>query len=125
MNTIRNNALGVVVSNGASVRIFGNTIQNSAGDGIQALRDSHADLARNQIFTNGGDGIEVAENATVQLREDSGASIFESANTTTSANTGFGIKCSNGGVTDGRQGSLAGANEPTNFAGSCIDSVTP
>ncbi len=124
-NTIQSNGLGIVVINGASARIVGNNINNNSGDGVQVLRDAHADIASNTISGNGGDGIEVGENSFVQLGEDSGASIYESANTTTSTNTGFGIHCTNGGVADGRRGSLSGNGGPTSIDGSCIDSLAP
>ena len=51
------------------------------------LRDSHADIASNVINGN-ADGIEAGENSFVQLGEDSGASIYESVNTTTSPEHG-------------------------------------
>lgn len=123
-NVVVNNAVGAIVANGSSARIVGNTIQNNAGDGIQILRDSHADIASNAISGN-SDGIEVGENSFVQLGEDSGTSIYEAVNTTTSTNTGFGIKCTNGGSADGRQGTLTGTSGPANFDGSCIDSLMP
>jgi hypothetical protein len=123
-NTVQNNALGVVVSNGSSARVIGNTIQNNAGAGVQVSRDSQADIASNAIDGN-GDGIAVEENSLVQLGEDSGTSIFELPNTTTTTNTNFGISCSNGGVADGRLGTLTGASGPTSFDGSCTDGLTP
>ena len=123
-NVIFNNAQGIIVANGSSARIVGNTIQNSTGDGIQVLRDSYAEISSNQIFTNGGDGIEVGENSTVQLGEDSGASIYESANASSNANSGFGIRCTNGGVADGRLGTLNGISGAKSFADpSCTDSL--
>ena len=124
-NTIQSNAMGVVVSNESSARIIGNVIQNNSGDGVSVLRDSHADIASNAIDNNGGDGIGVGEKSLIQLGEDSGASIYESANTTTTNNTGFGIKCSDGGVADGRQGSLSGTSGATSTDGSCLDSLAP
>jgi hypothetical protein len=124
-NTIQNNGVGVVVSNNSSGRIIGNTIQNNSGVGVQVLRDSHADIAGNTI-NNNGDGIEVGENSLVQLGEDSGTSIFESPNTTTSTNTGFGIKCLVGGTADGRIGSLTGGSGAKSFLDpSCTDSLSP
>lgn len=124
-NTIQNNALGVVVSNGSSARIIGNVIENNSGDGVLVTRDSHADLASDSIDGNGGDGIEVGDSSAVQLGEDSGASIYESANTTATNNTGFGIRCSDGGVADGRQGSLTGSSGTASFDGSCAGSLNP
>ena len=124
-NTIQNNAIGVVISNGSSARIIGNSIQNNIGVGIQILRDSQADIASNAISGN-LDGIEVGENSFVQLGEDSGTSIYESANTTTSTNTGVGIRCSNGGVADGRHGTLTGSGAAKDFTDpTCIDSLSP
>jgi parallel beta-helix repeat protein len=103
--------------------VIGNTIQNNTGVGVQVLRDSHTDIAGNTI-NNNGDGIEVGENSLVQLGEDSGASIYESANS--GSNTGFGIKCSNGGVGDGRIGTLTGGSGVKNFPSpECIDSLSP
>jgi hypothetical protein len=124
-NTIQNNALGVVVSNGSSARIIGNVIENNSGDGIFVTRDSHADLASDSIDNNGGDGIKLSDGAVIQLGEDSGTSIYESPNTTGSANTGFGIRCTDGGVADGRQGALTGNSGNMSFAGDCINSVIP
>ena len=124
-NTIQSNALGVIVSNNSSARIIGNTINNNTGDGVQVLRDSHADIASNAINGNAGDGIEVGENSLIQLGEDSGSSIYELPNTTTSTNTGVGIQCTNGGIADGRQGTLTGTSGVMSFDGSCINSLLP
>jgi hypothetical protein len=125
-NAIQNNALGVVVSNGSSARVVGNNVINNSGDGIQVLRDSHADIASNAINGNGGDGIEVGENATVQLGEDSGASIYQAPNTTTSTNAGVGIRCISGGTADGRIGTLNGTAGAKGFADpGCTDSLSP
>jgi hypothetical protein len=124
-NTIQNNGVGVWVSNGSSARIVGNNIGFNNGDGIAVSRDSQADIANNAIDGNGGDGIRVSENSVVQLGEDSGTGIFESANTTTSVNTGVGIRCAAGSVVDGRLGTLSGAGGVANFAGSCSDSLAP
>lgn len=107
-----------------SARIIGNTIQNNTGVGIQILRDSHADIASNAINGN-TDGIEVGENSFVQLGEDSGTNIYESANTTAITNTGVGIRCTTGGIADGRQGTLIGSGGATSFDGSCINSLAP
>jgi hypothetical protein len=123
-NTITNNGVGVVVSNNSSGRIIGNTIQNNTGVGVQVLRDSHTDIASNTI-NNNADGIEVGENSLVQLGEDSGSSIYESPNTTSSANIGFGIRCTAGGTIDGRLGSLMGLGGLNSFDGSCVNSLIP
>ncbi len=123
-NVIVDNLIGVIIANGSSARIVGNTIQNQTGDAIQVLRDSHAEISSNQIFTNGGDGIEVGENSFVQLGEDSGTSIFESPNASTNANLGFAIRCTVGGMADGRLGTLNGIAGVKSFSDpSCIDSL--
>jgi parallel beta-helix repeat protein len=124
-NTIQNNTFGVVVSNGSSARIIGNVIENNGGDGVLVTRDSHADLASDSIEGNGGDGIKLSDGAVVQLGEDSGTSIYETPNTTGSANTGFGIRCTDGGVADGRLGSLTGSSGTASFDGSCAGSLNP
>ncbi len=125
-NTIQNNgAGGIIVSNGSSARVIGNHIAGNSGDGVFVGRDSQSDLASNAINGNDGDGIEAVENSSVQLGEDSGTSIFEAANATTSTNTGFGIKCTDGGVADGRQGTLTGIGGPTSFDPGCFNSLVP
>lgn len=110
-----------MVSNRSSGPVVGNTISNNTGDGVQVLRDSQADIASNAIFANGGDGIEVGDNSSVQLGEDSGTSIFESANTI----TGISIRCTTGGTADGRQGTLTGSGGATSFASSCSNVLAP
>ena len=124
-NTIQNNALGVVVSNGSSARIIGNTIQNNSADGLFVTRDSQSDIANNTINGNGGDGIKLGDGAVIQLGEDSGTSVYESPNTTTSANTGFGIRCTDGGIANGRRGPLTGTSGTASFDSSCADGLAP
>ena len=124
-NTIQNNAVGIIVSNGSSARIIGNDISNNSGDGIDVLRDSQADIASNTINGNGDDGIEVGEDSFVQLGEDSGATIYDLPNTTTANNAGRGVKCTTGGVADGRRGTLMGALGATNLDASCINDLNP
>lgn len=123
-NTIQSNASGIVVSNGSSARIIGNTIQNNAGSGIQVVRDAQADVASNALNGNGVDGIEAGENSLVQLGEASGTSIYESPNESINANAGFAVRCSNGGVAGGRLGTLNGLAGLKSFSdGTCIDSL--
>jgi predicted outer membrane repeat protein len=125
-NLINNNGgFGIRVTNGSSARIIGNVIQNNLGDGIQVIRDSHADIASNGIYNN-ADGIELGENSSVQLGEDTGTSIFEAANTAAASfNNDFGVNCVAGGIANGRLGSLNGIGGAKSFAGSCIDSLIP
>ncbi len=117
--------MGVVVSNGSSARIIGNAITSNGADGIDALRDSHADIASNVIEGNSGDGIKVGENSMVQLGEDTGSGIFSLSNTTGAANTGFGLRCVGSGIVDGSLGSLSGTAGTKTFASNCIDSLIP
>lgn len=124
-NTIQANGIGIAVARGGSARIVGNIIQNNLDDGVQISRDSHVDLASNDISGNVGDGIEVAQNAVVQLGEDSGTGIFETANASGNANTGFGLRCRSGGMVDGRRGSLTGGLGNSSFDASCVDSSNP
>jgi parallel beta-helix repeat protein len=124
-NTIQNNSAdGIIVSNGSSARIVGNNVNSNGANGIFVIRDSSADIASNTISDN-ADGIHVKENSIVQLGEDSGASIYQSSNATTSMNTGFAIRCLNGSVADGRIGALSGMSGTMNFSSECIDSVVP
>jgi nitrous oxidase accessory protein NosD len=122
-NTIQGNAQGVVVMNGSSARIVGNTISGNDGDGVLVIRRSSADISNNVINNSGGDGIEFGENSVVQLGEDSGSSIFELPNSTNGDNAGFGVRCEHGGVAGGRRGALNGANGPTSFDGSCLNGL--
>lgn len=122
-NTIQSNgADGIVISNGSSARIVGNTVSNNSGEGIVVVRDSHADIASNVISLN-ANGIEVGENSFVHLGEETGSSIYESPNTGT--NAGFGIKCTDGGSADGRQGAMTGSGGSISFTGSCINDLSP
>jgi hypothetical protein len=59
-----------------------------------------------------------------QLGEDSGTNIYESPNASTNANQGFAIRCANGGVADGRLGTLNGIAGVKSFSDpSCRDSL--
>jgi len=124
-NTIQNNAVGIIVSNSASARIIGNEVSSNTGDGIDVLRDSQADIANNTINGNGGDGIEIGEDSFVHLGEDSGPTIYSLPNATTVNNAGFGVKCTTGGLADGRQGTLTGTVGAISFDSSCMNSLSP
>jgi parallel beta-helix repeat protein len=98
-NTITNNgAAGILVSRSSSARIAGNTISNNTGDGIFVTRNAQADASSNVINANGGNAVNVSENGSVLLGEPSPANFFQQPNTTTSNNTGFGIRCDQGGA---------------------------
>ncbi len=75
------------------------------------------DISSNNIDNNRGDGIFVGQNAVVNLGEDTGISIFELPNTTNGNNGGFGVACADGGIADGRLGTLSGNLGPTSFPG--------
>lgn len=124
-NTIQSNSLGgIVISNRSSARIVGNTISANAGAGVSVSHDSQADIASNTVNGNSGDGIHVMDNSAVQIGEETGSSIFESANGG-SSNTGVGIRCIDGGVVSGRQGSLVGNAGVSLFDANCVSSLLP
>jgi len=83
---------------------------------------SQADLSGNPINNNGGDGIFVTEDSSVQLGEDPG--LFSSANLGF-GNTGFGIRCNFGGALDGLTGTLTGNMGQTSIDASCPNSLSP
>jgi parallel beta-helix repeat protein len=122
-NAIQGNAIGIAVMNGSNAWIVGNQISGNSGDGVLVTRRSSADISSNTINSNGGDGVEIRDNSVVQLGEDSGSSIFASPNSTTSNNTGVGVRCTTGGVADGRRGTLTGAGGTVSFAGTCINDL--
>ena len=120
VNTIQNNGgRGIKVGNGAHARIIGNTISGNGDEGIKVERDSSADIASNVINGNQADGIKVESNSLIQLGEDSGATIYETPNSTTVNNQGAGIRCDDGSVVDGRQGTLNGNGGATDIRSSC------
>ncbi len=109
-NTIQNNGgRGVTISRSSNARIVGNNILNNTGDGIGVFRVSHADISDNLINGNGGDGISVGQNSGVNLGTDTGTTIFDLPNDTTSNNGGFGVRAFINSSVDGRIGTLNGA----------------
>ena len=124
-NTIQSNGIGIAVMNNSSARVVGNTISANSGDGIIFGRSTQGDVSSNTIDGNGGDGIKLSDGAAVQLGEDSGTSIYQTPNATTVNNGGAGVSCGEGGLADGRQGSLTGMSGATSFDGSCINSLAP
>ncbi len=96
---------GVTVARSSSAAVEGNLINNNTRDGVRIFRASQANVSSNTINSNGGDGIFVVEN--------SGTNI-DAANSTTSNNTGFGLRCvrgsyASGTVTTGGSGTAADA----------------
>ena len=125
-NTIQNNSgRGIKVGNGSHARAIGNTISGNGQEGIAVERDSSADIASNAIDNNQSHGIKVESNSLVMLGEDSGGTIFQTPNGTTVNNGGAGVRCDDGGVADGRQGTLTGSGGAADFAGTCVNSLIP
>jgi parallel beta-helix repeat protein len=125
-NVIQNNkADGIVVTRSSSARIVGNTISGNTENGILITRVSHGDVCSNTIDGNGGDGVLVSRNSGVNLGEDTGTGIFDSPNTTTVNNGGFGIRCAINSYGDGRRGTLNGASGAASFAPNCVNATSP
>jgi hypothetical protein len=126
-NTITGNGnRGVTVSESSSAVIVGNNISNNLDDGILVNAVSHADIASNTIDNNGGHGINFGRNSGVDLGADTGTSIFESPNSTTVNNAGFGLRCFINSYADRRLGTLNGTlGAKDAFTGGCIDSTNP
>lgn len=122
-NTIQSNSgRGVIITRSSSGRIMNNTISNNRSDGVDVLRGSHADIANNDISGNGigsantVHGILVNYNSAVNL---------DSANSSSVPNKNFGLVCLNGGMADGRRGSLNGNAGATSFANGCVNNTVP
>jgi parallel beta helix pectate lyase-like protein len=125
-NVIQNNGTrGILVIRASNARIVGNTINNNGDDGIGSLRDSQASASNNLINNNAGDGIFVTQNSGVNLGNDTGTTIFDLPNSTTSNNSGFGVRCTTNSYANGRLGSINGVSGPTSFTASCINSLIP
>jgi parallel beta-helix repeat protein len=122
-NTITGNDRGIAVSESSAAVIIGNIISNNDSDGVLVNAVSHADIASNTINNNGGSGINFGRNSGVDLGADSGTSIFESPNSTTVNNAGFGLRCFLNSYADRRLGSLNGASGPKDFPTGCVDST--
>ena len=125
-NVIQNNGgRGIVAVRSSDARIVGNTISGNADDGIGVFRDAQASASNNILNSNGGNGIFVSQNSGVNLGNDTGTTIFDLPNSTTSNNAGFGIRCALNSYANGRLGNLNGASGPTSFSGSCVNSLIP
>ena len=81
-------------------------INNNTRDGVRIFRASQANVSTNTINSNGGEGIFVAENSGVNI---------EGANSTTSNNSGFGLRC--------LRGSYASGTVTTGGSGTAADSL--
>jgi hypothetical protein len=124
-NRIEENGIGVAVTNGSSARLVGNSIFRNNSDGTQISRDAHGELSDNDISWNLGDAVKMFENASVQLGNDGGTTLYDRANTTRAQNSGLGIRCSLGSVADGRRGSLSGFGGASTFFATCLNSTMP
>ena len=125
-NTIRDNGgRGILVSRSSNARIAGGSIYGNGDDGIAVDRVSHANISNVTIGAsgNGGDGVFVAQNSSVNLGNDTGTTIFDLPNSTTSNNFGFGIRCVTNSSVDGRLASLNGISGPISLSGSCTNSL--
>jgi parallel beta-helix repeat protein len=126
-NTIQNNGkAGIRVGDSSSASIVGNTISNNTADsGILVEGVSHATIADNTI--NGNiNGVTVQENSGVNLGGNgTGVTIFDKPNSTTTANTNYGISCSLGGYGNGYLGTLNGSNGADGLSNddSCLDNL--
>ena len=123
-NVIRNNGNnGISVTFSSSARIAGNTISNNARSGINIDRVSHANVSSNSIDGNGQHGIYVTDNSGVNLGIDTGTGLFDAPNRTVVNNVLSGIACRVGSYANGRRGTLNGNTGPTDFGGTCVNSL--
>lgn len=119
-NTIQNNAGGgIQVRFSSAARIVGNTISSNTGNGIEVTQGSHVSFDDNTVNGNGRDGILVSGNSGVTIA--SGPGIFSKPNSTTTNNSGFGIRCEMGGYIAGPIGTLNGNTGAKDLAAGCID----
>ncbi len=119
-NTIQDNrGGGIRVRFSSMARVVGNTISSNAGNGVEVTESSHASIDGNTINGNGRDGILVSGNSGVTMAL--GPGIFSKPNSTTTNNSGFGIRCEIGGYIAGRIGTLNGNSGTKDLTGGCLD----
>ncbi len=124
-NIIENNGLnGITVTRASSARIAGNTIRNNKRNGINVTRVSSAHISSNTIDGNGRNGITVTRNSQVATRS-GGSKISREPNSTTSNNSGAGIRCASGSAVEGQLGSLNGNKGAKDVDSSCVGSLKP
>jgi nitrous oxidase accessory protein NosD len=124
-NAIVNNESGVCVSRSSNARIVGSNISNNTRDGINIDTVSHADISDNAINGNARHGIMLNRNSGINLGLTVGPVIFQSPNTTTVNNAGFGIACSINSYAEGSLGSLTGTLGATQFGSQCVNVTVP
>ena len=123
-NVIQNNrGGGIQVRFSSMARIVGNTIGSNSGNGLEVTDGSQAAIDDNAINGNGRDGIVVSGNSGVTIA--SGPGIFNKPNSTSTNNSGFGIRCEVGGYVAGRIGTLNGNTGVKDFSAGCIDRLKP
>ena len=121
-NIVQNNrGGGIRVRFSSMARIVGNTISNNTGNGVEVTEGSQATIDDNTINGNGRDGILVSGNSGVTMT--SGPGIFSKPNSTTTNNSGIGIRCEIGGYTAGRIGTLNGNSGARDLAAGCTDKL--
>jgi parallel beta-helix repeat protein len=118
-----NGTQGIVVGANAHGRIVGNDISYNRGNGVNVRESSSAHISDNIVNANGQNGILVDQGSGVYLGTDMGDTIYSRPNTTTTNNSGFGIRCRLGGFADGRLGSLNGNSGPEDYLEGCIPSL--
>ncbi len=122
-NIIENNRTGIIVGYSSSARIVGNTIRNNKRAGIIVNRSSSL-ISSNKIDGNGRNGIMI-QNSNVSLGRRRGSRIIALPNSSTSNNSGAGIKCRGNSSVSGRLGSLKGEEGAKDIDPSCVDSLKP
>ncbi len=123
-NILENNRIGIVVARSSSAYIVGNTISNNKRGGVAVTRASGVHISSNTIDANGGPGIEVRQNSHVGMKAGRNK-IFRAPNSTTSNNSGFGIRCTSNSDVDGLLGSLNGKKGAKDIDPSCVVSLKP
>jgi len=124
-NSIQNNGrAGIRVNGASSARINGNTITGNKRAGVRVQGASQASIGGNTINGNGGDGISI-RNADARLGRRRGSGIFQLPNSTSSNNSGAGVRCRGNSSVDGRLGSLNGEEGVKDIDPSCVDSLKP
>jgi parallel beta-helix repeat protein len=103
----------------------GNEISQNGANGVNVRESSSAQISDNTVNGNGMNGILVVQGSGVLLGGTAGSTIFTRPNTTTINNGAFGIRCQIAGFTDGRLGSLNGANGAESHVEGCINSLIP
>lgn len=106
----------------------GAVISGNKGSGILVQRGSYLEAANNLINANGGNGIEVRDNAGVVFEIGDKTVTEPNRTDATGMNAGWGLSCSVGGAVTGPLGTLSGAQGAKSFDTGYMDytkCVTP